>query len=523
MRKDGISLLGHIEKGNKKMVKKIGFDNEKYIKEQSQAILERVKRFNNKLYLEFGGKIVFDMHASRVLPGFDPNVKMRLLQKLKDKADIILCIYAGDIERKKVRADFGITYDVDAMKLIDDLRSWDIEVTAVVITRFDNQPATKVFKNKLERRGVKVYTHRFTRGYPTDVDLIVSDEGYGANAYIKTKKPLVVVTGPGPGSGKLATCLSQFYHEYKRGVNAGYAKFETFPIWNLPLRHPVNIAYEAATADLKDFNLVDPFHLEAYKKTSINYNRDVDAFPLLRRIIEKITGKESFYKSPTDMGVNRAGFGITNDLVTKEAAKQEIVRRYFRSACEYAMGFVNKDTLDRSKLIMEGVGLKPEERKVVKPARKAAEEAKRKKKGNEGIFCGAALELKNGKIITGKNSPLMHAPSSLVLNAVKILADIPDKIHLLSPGIIRSIADLKKNISNAKNVSLDLEETLIALSISATSNPTAKLAIDKLKELHGCEVHTTHIPNPGDESGLRQLGVNLTSEPNFSSKNLFVT
>ena len=309
------------------MQKKVGFDNDKYLKEQTQAILDRVKKFDNKLYLEFGGKIVFDYHAARVLPGFDPNVKMRLLQKLKDKADIILCIYAGDIERRKVRADFGITYDTDALKLIDDLREWGIDVASVVITLFDNQPAAKIFKNKLERRNIRVYTHAFTKGYPTDVDLIVSDEGYGANEYIATNKPLVVVTGPGPGSGKLATCLSQCYHEYKRGVKAGYAKFETFPIWNLPLKHPVNIAYEAATADIRDFNLIDPFHLEAYQETAINYNRDVEAFPLLERILEKITGTDSIYKSPTDMGVNKAGFGITDDEVVREAARQEIIRR----------------------------------------------------------------------------------------------------------------------------------------------------------------------------------------------------
>jgi len=504
------------------MTKPVGFDNERYLKEQTKAIFERIKKFNDKLYLEFGGKIVFDYHASRVLPGFDPNVKMRLLQKLKNKADIILCIYAGDIERRKVRADFGITYDVDALKLIDDLRSWDIDVTAVVITRFENQPAARIFKNKLERRNVKVYTHRFTKGYPTNVDLIVSDEGYGANDYIETKKPLVIVTGPGPGSGKLATCLSQFYHEYKRGVKAGYAKFETFPIWNIPLKHPINIAYEAATADLRDFNLVDPFHLEAYKKTAINYNRDVDAFPLLKRILEKITGSESIYKSPTDMGVNRAGFGIVNDAVTKEAAKQEVIRRFFRYTCEYIMGFTDKETVDRARFVMEELGAKPEDRKVVEPARKAAEEAQSGDKGVDGIFCGAAMELKDGSIITGKNSPLMHAASSLVLNAIKTLAGIPDKIHLLTPEIIRSIGDLKKNISGAKNVSLDLEETLIALSISAIGNPTAKLAVEKLKELQRCEVHTTHIPAPGDEAGLRQLGVNLTSDPNFSTKLLFV-
>jgi len=504
------------------MAKKIGFDNEKYLKEQTQAILERVDKFDNKLYLEFGGKIIFDYHASRVLPGFDPNVKMRLLQKLKDKADIILCIYSGDIERRKVRADFGITYDVDALKLIDDLRKWEIDVSAVVITRFNNQPAAKMFKNKLERRNVKVYTHKFTKGYPTDIELIVSDEGYGANKYIETKNPLVIVTGPGPGSGKLATCLSQLYHDYKKGKKSGYAKFETFPIWNIPLKHTVNVAYEAATADLRDFNLIDPHHLEAYNKTAINYNRDVEVFPVLKRILEKITGGESIYKSPTDMGVNRAGFGIIDDEVVREAAKQEVIRRYFRYKCEYAVGFADIETVERIELLMEELDLHPEDRKVINPARKAATEAEKMKKGHEGVFCGAAIELKDNSIVTGKNSPIMHANSSLIMNAIKKLADIPDKIHLLPPNIIDSIGDFKKNISNEKTVSLDLEEALIALSISATSNPTAKLAMERLKELQGCEVHTTHIPTPGDEAGLRRLGVNLTSDANFSSKSLFV-
>ena len=336
----------------------VGFDNDHYLQKQKKAILERMGRFTNKLYLEFGGKLLFDYHAARVLPGYDPNVKMRLLQKLSSQADILLCIYAGDIERKKMRADFGITYDVDALKLIDDLREWGIEIRAVVITRFDNQPSARVFKNKLERRGIRVYTHRFTKGYPTDVDLIVSDEGYGANDYIETEHPLVIVTGPGPGSGKLATCLSQLYHEYRRGLTSGYAKFETFPIWNLPLKHPVNVAYEAATADLCDFNLVDPFHLEAYGKVAINYNRDVEVFPVLRRILEKITGGPSFYKSPTDMGCNAAGFGIADDAVVREAAKQELIRRYFRYSCEYAMGFVEKETVQRAELLMKELGVK---------------------------------------------------------------------------------------------------------------------------------------------------------------------
>lgn len=502
-------------------MKKPGFDNEKYLREQTAAILERVGRFGNKLYLEFGGKLLYDYHASRVLPGFDPNVKMRLFQKLKDKADIILCIYAGDIERKKVRADFGITYDVDAMKLIDDLRDWGIEVLAVVITRFDNQPAAKIFKNKLERRGVKVYTHSFTKGYPTDVDLIVSDEGYGANEYIKTKNPLVIVTGPGPGSGKLATCLSQLYHDHKKGVNSGYAKFETFPIWNISLKHTVNVAYEAATADIRDFNMIDPFHLEAHNEKTVNYNRDVEVFPVIKRILEKIMGEGAVYKSPTDMGVNRAGFGITDDEAVREAAKQEIIRRYFRYACEYAMGFVDKETEQRVQLLMEEVGVKAEDRSVVLPARKAADECRKKDKGNDGVYCGAAIELSDGTIITGKNSQLMHATSSLVFNSIKKLAGIPDKLHLLSPNIIDSIKNLKKDVLKYKTVSLDLEEALIALSISATTNPAAQDAMEKLQELHGCEVHLTHIPTPGDEAGLRKLGVNLTSEPDFATKSLF--
>lgn len=502
--------------------KKSGFDNERYLKEQTEAILERVKKFDNKLYLEFGGKIIYDYHASRVLPGFDPNVKMRLLQKLKDRADIILCIYAGDIERGKVRADFGITYDVDVLKLIDDLRGWGIDVLAVVITRFNNQPAAKIFKNKLERGNIKVYTHSFTRGYPTDIDLIVSDEGYGANEYIKTKNPLVIVTAPGPGSGKLATCLSQLYHDHKRGIKSGYAKFETFPIWNISLKHPVNVAYEAATADIRDFNLIDPFHLEAYKETAINYNRDVEVFPVLKRILDKIMGSEFMYKSPTDMGVNRAGFGIVDDDIVRNAAKQEVIRRYFKYGCEYVMGFVDKDTVERIEMLMKELDTGPEDRKVVNAAARAAKESEEKGKGNKGIFCGAAIELRDGIVITGKNSPLMHAASSVVLNAIKQIAEIPDKIHLLSPAIIESVGNLKRNILKSKTVNLDLEETLIALSISAATNPTAEMAMKKLEELEGCEVHMTHMPTPGDETGLRRLGVNLTSEPVFSSKNLFV-
>ncbi len=506
------------------MASGIGFDNDKYLSEQTRCILERVERFGNKLYLEFGGKLFYDYHAARVLPGYDPNVKMRLLHELKDKANIILCIYAGDIERKKIRADFGITYDADAMKLIDDLKSWGIDVVGVVITRFENQPSAILFKNKLERRGIKVYTHRFTKGYPTDVDLIVSDEGYGANEYIPTDKPLVIVTGPGPGSGKLATCLSQFYHDHKKGINSGYAKFETFPIWNIPLKHPVNVAYEAATADIGDFNLIDPFHLEAYGEKSVNYNRDVDAFPVLRRILERITGMEAFYQSPTDMGVNRAGFAIVDDAVVQEAAKQEIIRRYFRYQCEYALGFTDKATVQRVELFVKNFNLGVEDRSVVKPARDAAEKAVHdREKGNEGIYCGAALALNDGTIITGCNSPFMHAASSLILKAVKHLAGIPPKLDLLPPLITETVRNFKTEILNEKSVSLDLEEALIALSISATANPAAGLAVEKIKELRGCEVHITHIPTPGDEAGLRKLGLNVTSDPHFATKDLYIS
>lgn len=505
------------------MTSEAAFDNEKYLEEQSAKILERVKRYGDKLYLEFGGKLLYDYHAARVLPGYDPNVKMRLLQQLRENADILLCIYAGDIERKKMRADFGITYDSEAFKLIDELKGWGINAIGVVITRFNGQPAAQIFKNKLERRNIKVYTHQYTKGYPTDVDLIVSDEGYGANDYIATDKPLIIVTGPGPGSGKLATSLSQIYHDYRRGVKSGYAKFETFPIWNLPVNHPVNIAYEAATADIKDFNLIDPFHLEKYNEKATNYNRDVEVFPVIKRILKKIGGGESPYHSPTDMGVNQVGFAITDDAHTIESAKQEVVRRYFRYRCEYVMGLTNKDTVQRVELLLKDFEILPEYRSVVEPARNAAQDARKNQKGSEGVYCGGAIELEDKTIIIGSNSPQLHAASSLILHAIKHLADIPEKIKLLPPNIMESVRSLKTEVLNEKTISLDLEETLIALSISATINPAAKLAMGKLTELQGCEVHMTHIPTPGDEAGLRRLGVNMTSDPNFAAKGLFVT
>lgn len=500
----------------------IGFDSEQYLAQQTAAIVERCEALGNKLYLEFGGKLAFDFHAARVLPGYDPNVKIRLLQHLRDRAEILVCIFAEDIARKKVRADFGLPYDVDALKLIDDLREWGLQVAGVVITRFADQPAARVFKARLERRNVPVYTHRATQGYPTGVDRIVSDEGYGANAFIPTSRPIVVVTGPGPGSGKLGTCLSQLYHEHRRGVHAGYAKFETFPIWNLPLKHPVNVAYEAATVELKDVNLIDPFHLEAYGRQAVNYNRDVEAFPLLQRILARITGDGALYRSPTDMGVNRAGFAIVADEVVQEAARQEVVRRYFRYACEYAVGLVEQEDAERAELVMAELGLGPEDRLVVAPAREAAAQAETAGKGNNGSFCGAAIELADGAIVTGKNSPLMHAASAAVLNAIKQLSRIPDEIHLLAPNIMESIGSLKTDILRMKAVSLSLEETLIALGMSASTNPAAKVAMQHLKDLCGCEMHLTHLPTPGDEAGLRRLGLNVTSDPAFASRSLFL-
>ena len=501
--------------------KRIGFDNEKYIAEQAEGILERQRRFGSKLYLEFGGKLMYDMHAARVLPGYDPNVKLRLLQRLKEHVDIVLCIFAGDIERKKMRADFGISYDADAMKLIDDLRSWDLDVKAVVITRFEGQPAAIQFKARLERRGVKVYCHRSTRGYPTDVDTIVSEEGYGAAEYVATERPIVVVTGPGPGSGKLATCLSMLYHDCRAGRKAGYAKFETFPIWNLPLKHPVNIAYEAATADLQDVNMIDPFHLEAYGVTTTNYNRDVAAFPLLRAIWERITNEPCPYRSPTDMGVNRCGFGIVDDEVVREASRQEIIRRYFRAATEYAMGSSDRASVSRIEMLMKDLGLRQEDRRVVEPARAAAEKCRLEGKGVGGIVTGAAIELRDGTIVVGHNSPTMNSASAVVLNAVKRLAGIPPRLHLLPPEVIGDIVALKRDVLGEKITSLNLDELLVALAISAPSNPVAKAAMDCLKDLRDCEMHITHIIASGDASGLRRIGLRPTSDPRFRNASLY--
>ena len=499
---------------------KIGFDHTKYLEEQSKYILERVNNYD-KLYLEFGGKLLFDLHAKRVLPGFDENAKIKVLHKLKDKLEVVICVYAGDIERNKIRGDFGITYDMEVFRLIDDLRENELQVNSVVITRYNDQPATTLFINKLERRGIKVYKHRATKGYPTDIDIIVSDEGYGANPYIETTKPIVVVTAPGPGSGKLATCLSQLYHEYRRGKAAGYSKFETFPVWNVPLKHPLNIAYEAATVDLQDVNMIDPFHLEAYGETAVNYNRDVEAFPLLKRIIEKITGRESIYKSPTDMGVNRVGFGIIDDEVVREASKQEIIRRYFKTGCEYKKGYVDYDTFKRTRLIMDELGLKEEDRKAVSYARKKLEQIKSCAKGDCRGASAIAFELPDGHIITGKASHLMDAASAAILNAIKYFADINDEIMLISPVILEPIMSLKDKTLQSKNVALNCEEILMALSICAATNPMAQVAMKKLGDLKGTQAHCTNILGKTDEQTLRKLGIDLTCDQVFPTENLY--
>lgn len=498
---------------------KIGFDPEKYLEEQSKYISERVNNYD-KLYLEFGGKLLYDLHAKRVLPGFDENAKIKVLNKLKDKLEVIICVYAGDIERNKIRGDFGITYDMEVFRLIDDLRENELSVNSVVITRYDDQPATTLFINKLERRGIKVYKHRATKGYPIDVDVIVSDEGYGQNPYIETTKPIVVVTAPGPGSGKLATCLSQLYHEYKRGKSAGYSKFETFPVWNVPLKHPLNIAYESATVDLEDVNMIDPFHLEAYGETAINYNRDIEAFPLLKRIIEKITGKESVYKSPTDMGVNRVGFGIIDDEAVKRASEQEIIRRYFKVGCEYKKGYVNYETFERTELIMKSLGLKEEDRKVVIEARKKLEDIK-SKQTDGGILSAIAFELPDGKIITGKATSVMDAASAAILNSIKYFANINDEIPLISPVILEPILNLKDKILQSKEIALNCEEILMALSICAATNPVAEIAMDKLANLKGTQAHCTNILGKITEQTLRKLGIDVTCDQVFPTQNLY--
>ena len=486
---------------------KKGFDNKKYIKVQSAKIKERFKMFD-KLYLEIGGKLFDDYHASRVLPGFEPDVKINMLKELKDDLEIIFCINANDIERNKTRAEFGITYDIEVMRLIDNLSNLGFLINSVVITLYKNQNSVNNFINKLNRNGIKTYVHTYTKGYPSDVDTIVSEEGYGANPYVETTRKLVVVNAPGPGSGKLATCLSQLYHEHKRGVNAGYAKFETFPVWNLPLKHPVNVAYEAATADLMDVNQIDSFHLSEYGVAAVNYNRDLATFPILKAILSRIANFD-IYKSPTDMGVNMIGDCIIDDEVITEAAKKEIIRRYYQEKVNYKMGLVNIEVVDKIKILMNELNIDECMLDTVKEC------LDKSNKSNRAVL---AIKLGNKKVITGKESDLLSAPSALIINAIKVLSKIPDNIDLLSPSILEPILKQRKNKSNNP---LQLPEVMIALSVCSVTNPVVEKALSCLTKLKGCEAHASYIVTNGDKKSLTDLGIRLTCEDKFHSDKLF--
>ncbi len=490
---------------------KIGFDNEKYLQLQSQRIKERVDAFGGKLYLEFGGKLFDDFHASRVLPGFEPDSKIRMLAQLKDKAEIVIVINAADIEKNKVRSDLGITYDMDVLRLIDAFRGYGLYVGSVCLTRFAGQPSAVAYQRKLESLGMKVFRHYPIPGYPANIPFIVSDEGYGKNEYIETSRELVVITAPGPGSGKMATCLSQLYHEYKRGIKAGYAKYETFPIWNLPLKHPVNLAYEAATADLNDVNMIDPFHLDAYGETTVNYNRDVEVFPVLNAMFETIMGTCP-YKSPTDMGVNMAGYGIIDDEATKEASRQEIIRRYYNTLVAKRQGSADEEQVLKIELLMKQAGISPADRPVIAAAKGKAE------------ITGApaaAMELPDGRIVTGRTSELLGASAALLLNALKTMAGIDDGIQLISPTIIEPIQTLKVAHLGNKNPRLHTDEVLLALSICAATDQVAKQAMEQLQFLRGAEVHSSVILSQVDSNTFRKLGVNLTFEPEYQTQRLY--
>ncbi len=490
---------------------KIGFDNDKYIKLQSQKILDRISHFGGKLYLEFGGKLFDDYHASRVLPGFKPDSKVKMLMKLKDQAEIVITISADDIEKSKRRGDLGITYDLDVLRLIDAFREIGLYVGSVVITQYRAQHTADIFKKRLLNLGMKVYVHYPIPDYPSNISLIVSDAGCGKNDYIETTRSLVIVTAPGPGSGKMAVCLSQLYHDNQRGIQAGYAKFETFPIWNLPLKHPVNIAYEAATTDLNDVNMIDPFHLEAYGITSVSYNRDIEIFPVLNAIFEKIEGK-SPYKSPTDMGVNMAGHCITDDDIVSDASKQEVIRRYYSTYCAQRQGFAEKAEVYRMELLMKQLGVSSKDRPVVDAALQRAEST-----GAPAV----ALQLNDGRIITGKTTPLLGASAALLLNSLKELGGIHHDIHLISPIVIEPIQVLKIKHMGNRNPRLHTDEILIALSICAATNPTAALAMEQLPKLRGCEAHSTVILSRVDENLFHKLGINITCEPQYQSKKLY--
>ena len=491
--------------------KNICFDNELYLKLQSENINKRIKKFNNKLYLEFGGKIFDDLHASRVLPGFDPNIKIKLLQKMKNKTEIVFCVSANDIEKNKIRADLGLNYADEVLRLVDNLRALGLYVSAFVITLFKGQTSAMKFQQKLEQRGEKVYIHRYTKGYPNDVETIVSEEGYGKNPYIETTRPLVVVTAPGPSSGKLATCLSQLYHEYKKGVKAGYAKFETFPVWNLPLKHPVNIAYEAATADLQDVNQIDPFHFNAYGKLAINYNRDIAVFPILQNILHKITNKD-IYKSPTDMGVNMIADAIIDDKLAVVSAKKEILRRYYRAECDFKRGLATFDTLERNKSLVSEVNITDDLLKVISVSRDTAKDSG---------YPTVALELNDGEIVTGKSKKIITASGAVVLNALRTLADLGDDFDVITDDILLPIVEYRTNILKSHSTLLTIDDILVALSICSAKNPKAKKAIAELPNLKNCEAHCTYILPSSEENTLKKLGINITCDPVFLTTNLF--
>lgn len=490
---------------------KLGFDNDKYLRMQSENIKKRISEFGGKLYLEFGGKIFDDYHASRVLPGFLPDSKMKMLLQLKDSAEMIIAINANDIEKNKIRGDIGITYDLDVLRLMDIYKSFGLRICGVVLTQFSSQPSAIKFEEKLAGLGIKTYRHYSIENYPQDIQLIVSDNGYGKNDYIETTQPLVVVTAPGPGSGKMAVCLSQLYHEQKRGIKAGYAKFETFPIWNLPLKHPVNLAYEAATTDLNDVNMIDPFHLEAYGVTTVNYNRDIEIFPVLNEIFERIYGV-SPYKSPTDMGVNMAGNCIFDDEAVKEASKQEVIRRYYKALVKKKNGENVSNEIYNLELLMKQLEIMPEYRKCVEPALK---------KSDETGAPAAAIELSDGTVVLGKTSSLLGASSAALLNALKAIAGISSDINLVSPIVIEPIQDLKVNHLGNRNPRLHTDEVLIALSISAATNPTAEKAMQALQSLKGCEMHSTVILADVDIHTLGKLGINVTCEPSHQKKSYY--
>ena len=486
---------------------KLAFDNDRYLLTQSAHIRERIAQFGGKLYLEFGGKLYDDNHAARVLPGFQPDSKLRMLLQLKDQVEVVIAINADDIEKNKIRGDLGITYDRDVIRLIDIFRDFGLYVSSVVLTRYQDQPVARAFQARLESMGVRVYRHYAIAGYPSDIGHVVSDEGYGKNEFIETTRSLVVVTAPGPGSGKLATCLSQVYHEHKRGVQAGYAKFETFPVWNLPLNHPVNLAYEAATADLSDVNMIDPFHLDAYGVTTVNYNRDVEAFPVLVAMFEKILG-QCPYKSPTDMGVNMVGNCIIDDEAAREASRQEIIRRYYDALCDQKKGKAVDEAVRKLELLMKKVGTTPAARKVVAPALDRAEAT-----GEPA----AAMELPDGTIVTARTSDMLGASSGLLLNALKKLGGMPDELHLISPVVLDPIQKLKTGHLGNRNPRLHTDETLIALSICAATNPMAELAMAQLSKLRGCNVHSSVILSAVDESTFKRLGIHLTCEPRYKA------